>query len=466
MRKRIGIIFICIMLITSCITVVFPVENVKASETTIYVHPGESIQDAIDAANLGDTVFVYNGTYYENIKINKKINLIGEDRESTIISGNKKDNVIQVTDSWINISNFTIQNSGANSAGININDNHKIFNVSIINDKITDNGIGILLKNCTNITLENNNIEDNNIGIHLNASSKNTIYLNQFFYNKNGIELNYCFQNTIDNNWINRNWENGIVIKNSIQNTINSNHIFYTMEIDIFLIKSSNNNISDNIFEICNQAAIDLNDDSNMNLILDNYFYNGNVGIYQKNCSYNKIRDNNFNEFKRPIRQWNSDYNEIKNNSFTNISIEPSNQPLCFYNSNYNTIMNNYIKNYNGYGLFLGKSENNFIYKNNISSAYGISLDYQSNDNIITNNTIKVIKTVGISLDSCTNNFIENNSINCMFYYHNVSLNGISLYQSYNNKIINNTINNYQNFFEYEEAYAVYLKESLNNIIY
>lgn len=39
------------------------------------------IQDAIDNANDGDTVFVYNGIYYERLFINKTINLIGECRK-------------------------------------------------------------------------------------------------------------------------------------------------------------------------------------------------------------------------------------------------------------------------------------------------------------------------------------------------------------------------------------------------
>jgi len=38
------------------------------------------IQDAINDANDGDTIFVYNGTYYESLMISDDINLIGEDQ--------------------------------------------------------------------------------------------------------------------------------------------------------------------------------------------------------------------------------------------------------------------------------------------------------------------------------------------------------------------------------------------------
>ena len=34
------------------------------------------IQDAVDNASSGDTIFVYNGTYYEHIAINKQLFLI------------------------------------------------------------------------------------------------------------------------------------------------------------------------------------------------------------------------------------------------------------------------------------------------------------------------------------------------------------------------------------------------------
>jgi pectin methylesterase-like acyl-CoA thioesterase len=57
----------------------------------IYVDGGEAdfttIQDAIDTANEGDTIYVEKGIYCENIIINKSLILIGEDKEYTIIDG-------------------------------------------------------------------------------------------------------------------------------------------------------------------------------------------------------------------------------------------------------------------------------------------------------------------------------------------------------------------------------------------
>ncbi len=77
----------------------------------------DSIQDGIDAVNVNGTVYVYYGTYYENVVIDKSINLIGEDRNSTIIDGGGSGDCIEITSSWVNISYLSTINSGVYSTG-------------------------------------------------------------------------------------------------------------------------------------------------------------------------------------------------------------------------------------------------------------------------------------------------------------------------------------------------------------
>ena len=52
------------------------------------------IQDAINNASTGDSIIVYNGTYKENIFIDKSIKLLGMAVNNTIINGNATDNII------------------------------------------------------------------------------------------------------------------------------------------------------------------------------------------------------------------------------------------------------------------------------------------------------------------------------------------------------------------------------------
>jgi hypothetical protein len=72
-----------------------------------------SIQQAIDSANNGDTVFVKKGYYPETLIVNKSISIIGEDRNLTIIDGQKKlSQVVLLQADNITFANFTLGNSG------------------------------------------------------------------------------------------------------------------------------------------------------------------------------------------------------------------------------------------------------------------------------------------------------------------------------------------------------------------
>ncbi len=133
----------------------------------------KTIQEGINNASAGNTVFVYNGTYYENVDITKdKIKLIGEDKTSTIIDADNSGHGIYVGIKSHNmvISNFTIRN--ANGCGIIFHDpiskTHVQYNTIsdciVYNTKVNSDyksGVGILLgghdsqmydnviKNCT-----------------------------------------------------------------------------------------------------------------------------------------------------------------------------------------------------------------------------------------------------------------------------------------------------------------------------
>src|SRR4030043_1235092 len=70
------------------------------------------IQDAVNETVDGDTVFVFHGTYYENIMIGKSILLTGENPKTTIINGSQVGTVIVTQKSSVHISNFTVGGSG------------------------------------------------------------------------------------------------------------------------------------------------------------------------------------------------------------------------------------------------------------------------------------------------------------------------------------------------------------------
>jgi nitrous oxidase accessory protein NosD len=101
-----------------------------------------SIQEAINAAQPGDTVYVYNGTYNENVIVNKTINLTGENRENTIIDGGGSGDVVRIEANWTNLEGFKIKGSGLDihDAGLELNSVHHC-NVSDINVVNNFNGI-------------------------------------------------------------------------------------------------------------------------------------------------------------------------------------------------------------------------------------------------------------------------------------------------------------------------------------
>ena len=153
-------------------------KRVMAEPTTLYV-PTEydTIQEAINAANNGDTVYVYNGTYQEwDINVTKSINLLGQNKTTTIIKGNNE-TVIWVLASNVNVSGFTIQEArcGIKLQGSNescIENNIIITNTFDERDGRRNGGTGIdLAYSCKNM-IRDNYLKNNFNGVKRKSSDK------------------------------------------------------------------------------------------------------------------------------------------------------------------------------------------------------------------------------------------------------------------------------------------------------
>jgi parallel beta-helix repeat protein len=255
------------------ITLFFTTEICKAkSGNTLYVgDTGEfiysSIQDAINDSKEGDTVFIYDGNYTENIIINKSIILLGSNKNNVSINGNAGLYSILIKSSGITVSGITIQNS---DLGIFISDSeYKFCNIS--NNIITNNYEGIRLMNSSYNNISNNIIKyHNNFGIVLFGSTNNVFVKNTFIDNYRciffsrwsnynvvtennftdysyGVNFDHSFNNLVTNNLV-RNGRYGIYLTFSKDNNITNNSIEYNKQAGIYTSNSEQNEIFPNIF--------------------------------------------------------------------------------------------------------------------------------------------------------------------------------------------------------------------------
>jgi parallel beta-helix repeat protein len=231
-----------------------------------------TIQEAINNANTGDTVFVRNGTYYEYIVVNKTVSLIGESIESTVLNGTDIDPTIIVEANDVKISGFTFE--GWTFQNILIN---ATTGVTIVENKIVFNALGIDVENSVNATIENNIINGfglDNIGIMLAYSSGCSI-VNNTITNAvyDGIRLWFSSSNLIHQNLIKDN-DYGIFFHEANLNTISENTISESGGPGIYIESSSTNEILHNSFiDNYNQAMIY---DNSVNTWDDGYPSGGN----------------------------------------------------------------------------------------------------------------------------------------------------------------------------------------------
>ena len=162
-----GIVLLIIILFLSAGVIPSTGFIVEKTSSTVLGFPG-FIQELINNAADGDTIYIPSGTYYETIFIDKPISLIGEDRNTTIIDGNGYGIVVYITSNYVNLTGFTIQNG--KDIGIYVLDS-KFCRISgnIIKHHKNQNNVadGIAIKDSSNISIYRNIITECNTGVFL-----------------------------------------------------------------------------------------------------------------------------------------------------------------------------------------------------------------------------------------------------------------------------------------------------------
>lgn len=272
-----------------------------------------TISQAISNANDGDTIFIYNGTYNEEVTINKRVSIIGQKNstsptdyinDTVIISKNPTDACFNIESHWVNISNiaFSCQNAlkpcvlveshnhinisdclfthaiqGTTGCGVKLD---AVGYVDIYNNVFYGSGCGIWFESMGfshHCTIRNNSIttyhhaDDNACGIKINRDNSYNTIDNNIIYNNSfaGVHI-FGTWNTITNNTISGNGRSGItdscgvlLESESHNNTIGTTHIQESYS---------------NIFNYNNRAVV-IEKDSKDNNVSMNLFNNSNISV-------------------------------------------------------------------------------------------------------------------------------------------------------------------------------------------
>jgi parallel beta-helix repeat protein len=360
MKRRTFLISFLVFLSTFYLAFAIVPDNVKAA--TLFVGgsgPGNytTIQNAIDAAFAGDTVFVFNGTYNEDLEVYKALNLVGEDRNATIVGVATNFGAVTITANSVKVDGFTVEAGPSSTLRY-----------------------GIYLQYADNCVISGNVLRNSRAGIALYQSNINTINDNLIYANSNGIRVSSSSQNVIANNTIHTSNYSGIILASSDNTTITSNtftddgiYIWaWTLENwNTHVIDTSNTVNGRPVYYWKDAAGGTVPSDAGQ-VILSN-----STGVIVENL--------NLTDTPVSVQMGFSSYNTIANNTGSGGYIQ-----FNLQNSSHNVIVNNTIRDTID-GMRFSGSNSNRIVGNKLSNTtwYGIVLNYVSYNTFTDNKMVK-----------------------------------------------------------------------------
>jgi len=391
------------------------------------------IQDAINASEVGDVIVVLNGTYSENLVVDRSIVLKGEN-DPVINGSGSAIPLIEIVSDGVVLEGFTVSgciDEGFDSGAVLVQaDGCKILNNTIC----CSSGNGLNLLDSENHLVSGNIAHDNGYrGICLLRSNFSQLLGNQAFANRKcGIMLLGCKYDALTANRVYENGEVGINVVNSTTSEINLNEIRLNQEDGIFLTNSMNNALMDNEIHENDLNGINLYQ-SSANFVIGNEVQgSGEEGVLVVEHSddnliaNNMIRENGING----IGVYGSYFSSIINNEaslngYNGISLRDNsgviliadnhahgNYKYGFYleDSDSNFIKANHVhENLNG--IVMARCENNTLVFNDVChNYYGISLEFVDTV-VVSENEIYSNSNDGVQMKSCDESRIWENNI-------------------------------------------------------
>lgn len=291
-------------------------------------HPYRRIQDAIDNASIGDTIFVYNGTYFENIVVDKRLVLIGEDKNTTIIDAGHNGDAVNITVNHVTVSDFMVRNAASrnsSNAGIKLlsSNNSNVLDCIIIN-----NGIGILLNQSNHNYISRCQLSSNGYGIVITSNSSNaSVFNSNISRNGKGIKV-VKSQNTIvshNNFWLN---DLGTVVSPSVNSMLVMENLFTNNLLDMRVHSLVNS--SSSFIEGC-FPRVDIVIENNVfrSPETDNSYRNVYGGILLGPANSASIKGNTFSNSGIIIYPYPPNYTSEFGYTIVNNTV--NGKPLCYY---------------------------------------------------------------------------------------------------------------------------------------
>jgi len=348
-----------------------------------------AIQEAINAPETldGHEIFVASGIYDENVTINKSLSLVGEDRDTTVIDGNRAARVIYVTANNVKVANFAIRNG---TFGLWLDNSQ---NSKIIGNTLQDGSYGIRLYYSRNAEVLDNSVHGyRSFGIELNSSGNSTLRNNKMAENK----YNFGVDGRSLSDFINDIDTSNTVNDKPIQYLINRHNI----TIDSFTFR-----------ELGYLALVNSTDIKVQNLMVQENIQ-GILFAFTANSTINNVNARN---------NWNGVYvthswNVLASESNSNYNFDYG---IKFFDSPRSSALDNNVDNNGWAGVGLFGSPNSTVDGNEANfHMYNLHIVY-TNNSVITGNNAGQSKPGGYSIAVyySHNNLICHNSFaNSLLY--------------------------------------------------